>query len=257
MDHKYSVCMINKNNMPIIREAMEILLAQVDRNYNVVVVDSMSTDGAKEYLDRLSKSGVITLIEEECSRGRGRQIGFERSSGSYIIGDIETDDLLIPSVIPRVVAFCHANFEGKLMTMKGFSIAPREVYAALGGWKDLQWDEESYVWYLASTKGLLVHIPFETRAKVMVRRRSNLRQMRWRYIRARERLRIGASPVSGVRLSRYPVHVAITAVAWVRSRFMERYSPKLDPDFDLLNYVPKDIFPSIEEGPGKTIISKS
>jgi glycosyltransferase involved in cell wall biosynthesis len=250
--------MINRNNMPIIREAMELLLAQVDRStYEIVVVDSMSTDGAKEYLDQLSRSGAITLIEEECSRGRGRQVGFERSSGSYVIGDIETDDLLTPGVIPRIVSFYHANFEGELMVMKGFSIAPREVYAALGGWKDLQWDEESYIWYLASTKGLLVYVPFETRSKVTVRRRSTLRQLRWRYVRARERLRIGASPLSGVRPSRYPVHVTVTAAAWVRSRFMKRYSPRLDPEFDLLNYVAKDAFPSIEEGQGKTIISMS
>jgi glycosyltransferase involved in cell wall biosynthesis len=249
-----SLRIINKNNMPVVQESIEVCLAQVGSRDEVIVVDSNSTDGAKEYLQELSKPESITLIESECSRGRGRKIALEQSRRSYIICDIETNDILIPRLIPNAVSFYHdANFEGKLMLMNGFSIAPWQVYQSVGGWKDLQWDEQSYIWYLVSTHGLLTYVPFETRAKITVRRRSALGQPRWRYVRARERLRIGASPVQGVRRSRYPA-ASIAAAAWVRSGFMERYSPKLDPQFQLTNYAVKDIFPPIQQGEGSVVI---
>ncbi|MCL5068133.1 MAG: glycosyltransferase, partial [Thaumarchaeota archaeon] len=116
---KYSICITNFNTASILEKSINSILNQIDDSFEVVVVDSCSTDGSAEILRSLQSAGQIRLMEQRCTRGRGRQISFLNSAGSYIIDQIDMDDVYKP-VIKPLIEFYHKNFEGKLMATKGF-----------------------------------------------------------------------------------------------------------------------------------------
>lgn len=76
---KASIVINEKNAISDIEEILESLLNQTFSDFEIIVIDSESTDGTiqvvKKYKD-MFKDRLILHIEE-CSIGRGRQIGAE------------------------------------------------------------------------------------------------------------------------------------------------------------------------------------
>ena len=79
-----------------IRPCFETLLPQLDEGFEMVVVDSESTDGSLDYLRELEEQGRIRLIVQKCNRGEGRQIAVERAEGEVLVQQIDADQLYEP-----------------------------------------------------------------------------------------------------------------------------------------------------------------
>jgi glycosyltransferase involved in cell wall biosynthesis len=105
------------------------------------VCDNCSNDGSREILQEYARRGKIKLVVETSSRGRGRKIAFENSTGKYIISGIDTDDRLKPAfkVFPSIY---HRDHEGYMLSVGTIHIIPRQLVEEIGGWRDLKWGED-------------------------------------------------------------------------------------------------------------------
>jgi glycosyltransferase involved in cell wall biosynthesis len=138
---KYSICITNYNSIDTIRESMRSIFDQLNDNFEVVVCDNSSNDGSKEVLQEYARKERIRLIVEKSSRGKGRQIAFENSTGKYIISGIDTDDKLKPS-FQEFLKIYHRDHEGFMLSAGTIHIIPRQLVEEIGGWRDLKWGED-------------------------------------------------------------------------------------------------------------------
>lgn len=159
----YSICITHYNNLPTVRESLESILGQIDERFEVVVVDNLSSDGSREILQHFAAKGLVKLDERHCSRGRGRQIAFEESSGDYILSGVDLDDVFRPVFKPLLEAY-HRFFEGKCLLMSGrgeaITILPRALVERVGGWRDIPAGEDLDLWARIAKEGELVRVPY-------------------------------------------------------------------------------------------------
>ncbi len=161
---KYSVCITDYNNERTVRESMDSVVCQMDQGFEVVVVDSLSTDGTREVLHEYERRGQITVIETKCSRGRGRQLAFLHSRGEYVISNVDLDCMYKPKFAELLRSY-HGACEGMLLLAlsgsvknawgpSGVILAPRSLIERLGGWRDLQAFEDADLCVRAARAGV-------------------------------------------------------------------------------------------------------
>jgi glycosyltransferase involved in cell wall biosynthesis len=138
------------------------------RKVEVVVVDNMSRDGSQELLRSYRDAGFVTLIERRCSRGEGRQLAFETSSGRYVLSHMDCDDIFSAPGISSLISRYHDDYEGKALMTKqrdspeasNVTIAPRDILERIGGWRPLNWGEDWDLWARLASVGLYRFMPY-------------------------------------------------------------------------------------------------
>ena len=189
----YSVCITNYNTEDSVRQSLESILAQVDERFEITVVDNCSEDASlnilREYEDK-----EVKLIVRKCSRGLGRQIAIENSTGKYIISNMDMDDVFKPN-LSKLLQIYHEFFEGyMLVTNDILTIAPRRLIDAIGGFKDLSYLEEYDLWIRAARLGYLrILKSFKIREREIKKKlhRRFKRMLEQQYLMYREHFRIG------------------------------------------------------------------
>lgn len=245
---KYSVCMTCFNEFPTVKESLVSLLGQLNDDYEVVVVDNFSRDGTYESLQEFGRSHGIKVIQRRCSRGMGRQIAFENSTGEYVIANLDLDDIFLP-VLDGVVAGYHRKVEGKLMVAfnspptpggkagwsQNITIGPRELIASIGGWRDLNIYEDWDIWSRAGRvdRYRWTSFRFAQNDSLPTEPKGAFNRLGRRIERYRNRLRLGLgvfTPGEKVGLSQ--------RVAYITARLTSPFHPALpgqDPGFDSFN----------------------
>jgi glycosyltransferase involved in cell wall biosynthesis len=245
---KYSVCMTCFNEASTVRESLDSLLNQLNESYEVVVVDNFSRDGTYEILREFEHSRGLKVIRRRCSRGLGRQFAYENASGRYIIANLDLDDVFLP-VLEGVVAKYHQIAEGKLLAIfnttpppdltygwvQNITIAPRELIASLGGWRNLNIFEDWDIWsrarkahaYFWTSYRFAANEPTHEEQKRAIKR---LRSRYERYlIRLQLRRRI-FSPGEKIGLSQWLAYLAARTSLLFRGPLTGQ-----DPDFNSLD----------------------
>jgi glycosyltransferase involved in cell wall biosynthesis len=233
----YSICITHYNNVAKVSASLESLLSQVDDTYEIVVVDNLSDDGSQDILLKFASQGRIRLISKKCTRGEGRQIAFENSSGAYVIANLDMDDTFRQE-LADFVGFYHRNCEGMLLLAtadkerwsQNITIGPRALISELGGWRDLQWGEDWDLWRRAARAGRYKWTTFSLAEEVNLHeeRRRTVIKIRQRYARYRDMLRLGRkifSPGEKVSLSQWVVAVFARATR----PFYDSYDDGLGP----------------------------
>lgn len=83
---KVSVVVLNYNNKKVITHCVDTLLQYNHRyNYQIVVVDNMSTDGSYELLKENYKDKITLTRNSKNGCSSGRNLGVEVSTGRYIL----------------------------------------------------------------------------------------------------------------------------------------------------------------------------
>ena len=151
------------------KESLDSVLAlSAFRPVELVVADNMSTDGSAEVLRGYRDRGLIKLVEKRCSRGEGRQLALEASSGPYIVAHMDCDDLFSAKGIDAFIAAYHAGHEGTMVMTRrkdareasNITIAPRKMVLELGGWRDLNWGEDWDLWARAYAAKRYSYVPY-------------------------------------------------------------------------------------------------
>ena len=190
----YSICVTNYNSVDSIHEAIKsIYPLLLDPRFESVVIDNFSNDGSYEYLSDLSKQKIITsLIRIKCNRGAGRNQAFMNSTGKYIIANIDMDVIYDHSKILHAIDEYHSRFEGKVLSVYGMMIMPRNVASLLGGWKSLDRHEDNEIALNAFSHNLHAQdLSINVVIDHLNRNRDSLSEFKVRYLHYRDFMRIG------------------------------------------------------------------
>ena len=97
------VVMITKNSVhPYLEESLSSILRNVPLK-QLVVVDSFSTDGTIELINRFQEKGVkIKVIQEECKRGKAREIGIGEVSTEFF-AFVDSDVILAENWFVEII----------------------------------------------------------------------------------------------------------------------------------------------------------
>jgi len=161
--------MLCSNDIETVKASVEsVLELSKSRKVQVAVTDNMSRDGSQEILRRFEAEGRITLIVQRCSRGAGRQLAFEASTGDYVLSHMDCDDVFDPKGLDALIDLYHSSCEGTvMMTQKrgsdeasNITMGPRSLIEEIGGWRDLNWGEDWDLWARAGGVGKYVYVPY-------------------------------------------------------------------------------------------------
>ncbi len=82
---KVSIVILTKNGGNLFEESIRMIFSQqINFSYEVVIVDSGSTDGTLEFLKKYPVR-IFYIKSEEFSFGKTRDFGFEQAQGEYIV----------------------------------------------------------------------------------------------------------------------------------------------------------------------------
>ncbi|MGD2093736.1 MAG: glycosyltransferase [Phycisphaerales bacterium] len=117
---KVSICIPTYNRKKYLRETIDSVLAQTYKDYEIVIVDDGSTDGTD---DMIKKLGVPVAYHWQENRGdaTARNKLIELAKGQYI-SFIDSDDLLVPDAIERMVEVLEAENENVIVYGSYFRI---------------------------------------------------------------------------------------------------------------------------------------
>lgn len=97
------VVMITKNSIhPFLEESLSSIIRNVPLN-RLVVVDSFSTDCTIELINSFREKGVkIKIIQEECKRGKAREIGIKEVS-TDLFAFVDSDVILAENWFHEII----------------------------------------------------------------------------------------------------------------------------------------------------------
>jgi glycosyltransferase involved in cell wall biosynthesis len=152
-----------------IEPCLASILRQIDENFEVVVVDNLSTDGSQEYLKKLAEEGRLRLISTRCNRGEGRQIAAENAAGEVLIQQVDADQIYKEFLLRAVTLFeeeSHVNRDVVLILKRVNRFSPfsrlpspvslvgKEAFLTLGGWPAINYAEDLHVFDYFHRAGL-------------------------------------------------------------------------------------------------------
>jgi glycosyltransferase involved in cell wall biosynthesis len=136
---KISVIIPTYNRLPMLKEAVDSVLAQNFEDMELIVVDDGSTDGTAEEMKRYG--GRVKLFQ--CSENRGvsaaRNRGILHARGKYV-AFLDSDDLWVKGKPKIQVAFLDDNphypvcYTDEIWIRKGKRVNPMLKHAKYSGW---------------------------------------------------------------------------------------------------------------------------
>lgn len=140
--------------------------------YELVVVDAGSADDSLSVLDRFSKQHGNCRVQSEmrpCSRGRGRQLAFKLSRGTYV-AILDSDLRVRPAYGPFLQGYlrhprrdesaflAYEDMDGRRANLT-CSFYPRSLIDQVGGWRDLWGAEDIDLWVRLIRASALTFLP--------------------------------------------------------------------------------------------------
>jgi len=106
----FSIIMANYNNENYIAEAIESVLNQTFRNWEIIIIEDYSTDNSLQIIKRYLNDRRIRLIQHDQNRGyvAALKTGIENVRSEYF-GILDSDDCLTSSAIETMYSY-HVRF---------------------------------------------------------------------------------------------------------------------------------------------------
>jgi glycosyltransferase involved in cell wall biosynthesis len=170
---RFSICVTTYQAGKTIRASFESLLPQLDSRFEMLVVDSCSTDGTLDYLRQLEADRLIRLIVKKCTRGEGRQIAAENARGEMLVQQVDADQLYKPFLReaadryeaeakkdPNVLLMLVSNkdLSIKRRMPSPISFVGKEVFLSKTRWGSLNYAEDVYLFDVFKREGHYVEV---------------------------------------------------------------------------------------------------
>jgi GT2 family glycosyltransferase len=132
-----SVIIPTYNRWPMIAEAVESVLEQAYRSFEIIVVDDGSTDGTKERLKKYGSS-VLVISRQRSGVAASRNYGIRIAKGRYM-AFLDSDDLWLPQKLTIQTSFMEQHPEVKICQTEeiwirhGAKVNPKAKHAKPSG----------------------------------------------------------------------------------------------------------------------------
>jgi glycosyltransferase involved in cell wall biosynthesis len=136
---KVSIIIPTYNRLPMVKEAVDSVLAQDFEDFELMVVDDGSTDGTADEMKRYG--GRVRLLRHSENRGvsAARNRGILNAKGKYI-AFLDSDDLWVKGKLKIQVAFLEDNphyticYTDEIWVRRGKRVNPKNKHAKYSGW---------------------------------------------------------------------------------------------------------------------------
>ncbi len=220
----HSIVVANYNSIATVNRWLDSLTGKLDPDDEVIIVDGDSDDGSGEVLKDASQRFGFTFTSQRSNVGQARQLGYRMSTGEYVIGHLDTDDIVID--LRALKRLYHDVLENDPQTggrrafwCWGFFIIPRTLADQVGGWPPLHYYEDRLLASrLADIGSVTVSSKVTAVAKgIDPKKRKALFRTWYSFRRVRDGLRLGFFE------ARNPQGLLLLPPAWLASRFMPRF----------------------------------
>jgi len=133
-----SVIIPTYNRAPFLREALDSVFAQTEKDFELIVVDDGSTDAtrelAAEYGERLRY-----FFQPNAGASAARNLGLQNARGRFI-AFLDSDDLWQPKKLARQIAWMNAYpeimlcYTDEIWIRRGVRVNQKKIHAKSGGW---------------------------------------------------------------------------------------------------------------------------
>lgn len=132
MDKLVSVIVPVYNNEKYIEKTIDSILNQTYNNFELIVVNDGSTDNSSSVISKFTDSRIKYFFQENSGAPKARNLGFENSSGEYIMF-FDADDMLYSNALENLISefdeetdivignFTRVNDEGVELTKSDFN----------------------------------------------------------------------------------------------------------------------------------------
>lgn len=151
----YSICATTYNCADMIEESIKSIIQRTNvREIELVICDSKSTDGTLQLIQKYSNYfRNLKIVSKKCTRGEGRQIAFEKSTGQYII--LVDLDTIYTDAWKKFVQWHMKYLPDFAVQTIGSGIYPRRLIKQIGGWKNLNYSEDLDIFIKVAKLGWL------------------------------------------------------------------------------------------------------
>jgi glycosyltransferase involved in cell wall biosynthesis len=135
---RVSVIVPTCNRAQFLQEAVESVLDQTFRDFELIVVDDGSTD-CTPYLVKRWEDQIRCIRQEKLGVSRARNTGIRAARGRYL-SFLDSDDLWSKAKLETQVAFLDANphypvcYTDEVWIRKGRQVNPRKIHEKYSGW---------------------------------------------------------------------------------------------------------------------------
>lgn len=197
---KFSVIMPAKNRERLIGSAIQSILDQTYRDFELIIIDDHSTDNTIEAVKKFDDPRIILLeLTDTTGPGAGRDFGIRRAQGDYIVM-ADSDDISKPNRLEKTKEFIDQNscdlvyadievhnedtgevtlktsqnFDEEVLKRVNIITAPtvcftRQVYLDCGGFNlEIRTSEDYDLWLTLAEKGKKLCYLNETLVEMLV-----------------------------------------------------------------------------------------
>ena len=108
MNPFFSIVIANYNSGQYIEKAIQSVLAQSCKDYELIIVDGGSSDNSVDVIKKYEEHLAWWVSESDKGQSDAFNKGFSHAKGEYYTW-LNADDLLLPGVLQRVKLFIEKN----------------------------------------------------------------------------------------------------------------------------------------------------
>jgi glycosyltransferase involved in cell wall biosynthesis len=133
-----SVIIPTFNRADFLREAIDSVLAQTEKDFELIVVDDGSTDQTKEMLAAYGER-ILYLFQTNAGASAARNLGIRQAQGRFITF-LDSDDLWLPKKLSRQIEWMAAHpdlmlcYTEEIWIRRGARVNQKKIHAKVGGW---------------------------------------------------------------------------------------------------------------------------
>jgi glycosyltransferase involved in cell wall biosynthesis len=119
MTPKVSVIMAVYNNELYIKEAVESILQQTYKDFELIIINDGSTDDTLKVFNQINDERIKIITQKNEGPGSARNKGIKSARGKYV-ANLDSDDICLPERLEKQVEFLENNPDYVIVGSNGF-----------------------------------------------------------------------------------------------------------------------------------------